>query len=197
MNVYNVVERGDIMNSLFLNATTNKNSSTLKLAKHFLSLLDGTVNEVKIHELDIKPFDDDMVNKRFMLAKEGTFDDEIFKYAKEFANADFIVIAAPVWDLSFPSKFKVYIEHVNATGITFKYTEEGIKGLCKAKSLVYFTTSGGQMILDFGYEYVKTLANVLYGIFDVYCFYAEGLDIWGADVNRILDKTLNEIDEFL
>ncbi len=35
-----------------------------------------------------------------------------------------------------------------------------------------------------------------YGIQDVVCFRAEGLDIRGADVNGILEETLKEIESW-
>ena len=39
---------------------------------------------------------------------------------------------------------------------------------------------------DFGFGYVKALANTFYGIEEVYQIKAEGLDIIGADVESIL-----------
>ena len=56
-----------------------------------------------------------------------------------------------------------------------------------AKSLYYVTTAGGPIISDdFGFGYVKALANSFYGIEEVYQMKAEGLDVIGADVELIL-----------
>ena len=99
-----------------------------------------------------------------------------------------------MWDLSFPASLKLYLEHINIAGVTFKYTETGIKSLCKANKLYYISTAGGMFIKDYGYEYIKSLANIFYGINDVKLFYAEGLDQWGNDVEEILNKTLIEIE---
>lgn len=77
------------------------------------------------------------------LLKDGKFDDPMFRYAKQFANADEIVVAAPFWDLSFPAKLKIYLEQIAVAGITFRYTNGRPTGLCKAKKLTYITTSGG------------------------------------------------------
>jgi FMN-dependent NADH-azoreductase len=121
----------------------------------------------------------------------------MFNYAKQFSEADMIVVAAPYWDMSFPAKLKIYIENINVGGITFTYSENGPVGLCKAKELIYITTVGGSFIPQFGYNYIKNMANIMYGIKNVGCFAAEGLDIWGNDVNAILDKTKKEIDEYL
>ncbi len=64
--------------------------------------------------------------KNICLIASRQFDDPYFRYARQFAGADEIVIAAPYWDLSFPSVLKVYLEHICITGITFQYTPEGM-----------------------------------------------------------------------
>ena len=45
--------------------------------------------------------------------------------------------------------------------------------------------------------YNNDMAKIMYGIEDVGCFVAEGLDVWGNDVGAILEKTKKEIDEYL
>ena len=85
---------------------------------------------------------------------------------------------------------KQYFEQINVLGLTFTYSEAGIpKGLCRAKNLYYITTAGGPILSDdFGFGYVKALANTFYGIKDVYQIKAEGLDVIGADVDSILSS---------
>ena len=109
--------------------------------------------------------------------------------ANQFASADIIVIAAPYWDLMFPSVVKTYFEKITINGLTFAYSKEGIPcGLCKAKRLIYVTTSGGPIHYDFGYDYVASLSKCFYGIKDVSCVKAEGLDIYGANVSSIMEN---------
>ena len=97
---------------------------------------------------------------------------------KMIAQYDTIVIAAPYWDMMFPSALKIYYEHISVSGITFAYGQKGEEiGLCKAKKAVYITTSGGYIgNRNFGYEYTKSLFNFM-GINDIYFIKAEGLDI--------------------
>ena len=108
-----------------------------------------------------------------------------------------IVIAAPYWDLSFPAMLKQYLEQINVVGITFKYTEEGVPvGLCRARKLFYVTTAGGFYAPeDFGFGYVKALAQNYYGIPDVRKIEADGLDIDGADVDAIMKAAENALSE--
>ena len=90
-----------------------------------------------------------------------------------------IVVAAPYWDLSFPAALKQYFEQINVLGITFKYSAEGTPiPLCKAKELIYVTTAGGAFVPEeFGFGYVKALAQGFYGIPDVRQVREVGLDI--------------------
>ena len=86
-------------------------SRTLKLARRYLDTLeDVQVNHQKLYELDLAP-----------LSCQETVERKRTDIAKTFAQADEIVVAAPYWDLSFPSILKVYLEHVCVTGITFHY----------------------------------------------------------------------------
>jgi FMN-dependent NADH-azoreductase len=98
------------------------------------------------------------------------------------------VIAAPYWDLSFPAMLKQYLEQINVVEITFKYSEEGVPiGLCRANRLFYVTTAGGYYVPeDYGFGYVKALAQNYYGIQDVRKIEAVGLDIFGADACAIM-----------
>lgn len=184
------------MNILYVNACARENSRTDMLALYAIGKLDGTVNTVNLTDENIQPLDRERLKLRDSLITGKQFDHPIFRYAQEFAKADTIVIAAPYWDLSFPAMLKIYIEAVNVTGITFEYTQEGYpRSLCRAKKLIYITTAGGPILSDEpGFGYIKLLATGFYGIQDIKYIKAENLDIFGADVNRILNDAKAEID---
>ncbi len=183
-------EKGEKM-ILLVNACVRKQSRTFRLAKQLIDKLDGEVKEVKLETIVFPVVDEEFINRRESLKNAGQYDDPMFSLAKDFAAADTIVIAAPYYDLSFPAMLKQYFEQINVLGITFTYSDSGApEGLCKAQSLYYVTTAGGPVISDdFGFGYVKALANSFYGIEDVYQIKAEGLDIIGADVESILKGT--------
>ena len=126
---------------------------------------------------------------RDMAFAAKNFSKSTFSLARQFAAAETIVIAAPYWDLMFPSVVKTYLESVTVNGLTFAYGENGIPyGLCKGKRLIYVTTAGGPIFKNFGFDYVCTLAHSFYGINDVKCISAEKLDIRGANAEEILRK---------
>jgi len=116
--------------------------------------------------------------------------------AKDMAGADLILVGAPYWDLSFPAALKVYLEWASMLGITFRYTEDGQQiGLSKARTLVYCTTAGGPVEgQNYGYDYLKALA-AMFGIPSTHCVAAQGLDIWGSDVEEILEKARGELTQ--
>ena len=182
-------------NILYINACCRENSRTDELAKHLLSRLKGNIQEVKLYEEDLKPLDSKLLGERDRLLNDGKTDDEMFSLANQFASADVIVISAPYWDLMFPSVLKVYLENICVCGVTFRYSEKGVPlSLCKADKLYYVTTSGGFIgENNFGFDYVKAIATGFFGIGDVKFFSAEGLDIFGADVNLIMQKAKEEI----
>lgn len=184
-------------NILFVNACVRSDSRTNRLARKVLAKLNGKVQELNLESENIHPLDREALNHREACLAVKDFSDPSFKYAKQFAEADVIVMAAPYWDLSFPASIKIYIEAINILGIAFNYTEEGIPhGLCRAKKLIYVTTAGGPIYeIDYGFDYIKALAENFYGIKEVISFKAMNLDIEGADVEAILAETMKEIED--
>ena len=180
---------------LFINACVRNTSRTKRLAECLLKKLNDEIKEVNLEKENILSLDNKTLDLRTKLIEAKDYDNPIFDYAKDFANADTIVIAAPFWDLSFPSSLKCYIEAINILGLTFGYSSDGIPfGLCKAKKLYYITTSGGKIFNDeYGFGYIKSLCNNFYGIKDVFCIKAENLDVVGSDVETILKTAEEEI----
>ena len=182
---------------LFVNACVRKESRTKMLAGKLLDRLGGPFEEIRLADVSFPVVNRVFLRSRDQLIAEGNFRDTMFAFARQFAEADTIVIAAPYWDLSFPAALKQYLEMVNVVGVTFDYSKEGIPvGLCRARRLFYVTTAGGEFVPEaFGFGYVKALAQIFYGIQDVRKIEAVGLDIEGADVAAILDAAEKAISE--
>lgn len=185
-------------NILFVNSCVrNKESRTLKLAKAFLNALSGMATTLNIENENIQPLNEASILQRNIITENISENSHspLLKYALQFASADTIVIAAPYWDLAFPAILKTYLENICVCGVTFKYSEEGIPiGLCKAKKLYYITTSGGYIgKYNMGYDYIKALCKLYFGINHTECITAEGLDIWGNDAEKILAEKINSL----
>ena len=81
-------------NILYINACCRESSRTDELAQHLLSGLDGNVHQVKLYEKDLKPLDANRLEEIDRLLREGMTDAEMLFFARQFAEADIIVIPA-------------------------------------------------------------------------------------------------------
>ncbi len=183
--------------TLFIDACVRSGSRTKRLADRLLAEWGGPVTEVRLAECVFDPTDEAYLIRRDRLLEEKDLTDPIFSLAVQFASADRILIAAPYWDLSFPAVLKQYLEKINVPGITFFYTPEGVpQGLCRAEELVYVTTAGGTYVPEeFGFGYVKALAQNYYGIRAVRLVQAVGLDLDGADPEHILAESMARLSK--
>ena len=187
---------------LFINACVRgKDSRTLQLAEQLLESIREEnkkdmafrIEEIRLSTENLLPFNYERLQRRDELLTNGIITDTMFDYANAVAQADMLVIAAPYWDMSFPSTLKIFFEAASVVGITFSYAEDGTPvGLCQAQDMYYVTTSGGFIgDCNFGFEYVNALCK-LYGIERSHFVSAQGLDLEGADVVAIMEQATME-----
>ncbi|ASW43490.1 FMN-dependent NADH-azoreductase [Clostridium isatidis] len=121
----------------------------------------------------------------------------ILKYAYQMVEADKIIIAAPMWNLGNPAIVKAYFDYVCVSGITFKYTENGPVGLCKAEKALIVAGRGGDYsspqgaAFEMGERYLRTILT-FFGVKDIKSIAAEKLDVQGLDVNSILNEAIDK-----
>ena len=167
-------------------------SRTHKLAEAYLKAYLDRHPEAELETvfpeelLELAPFDVEMLEERESLAQSGQFDDHVFDMARQFRDADAIVVAAPYWDMSYPAALKVYIEHISAVGLTYHYEMDGCHGDCKAQHLVYLTSGG-----DFEHEDSVGVVHwrqlcALFGIPRFDYVFVGGLDIDPAKTPELL-----------
>ena len=184
---------------LFINACLRCSSRTKRIADAVINNISKDVKEVALYKENIYPLNNDNLILRDMAASTNDYSSDYFRYAKDFRDASEIIIAAPYWDLSFPSILKVYFENICVVGVTFIYGEDGRPiSLCKAKRLIYVTTAGGFIPNNnYGYDYVSAIAKEFFGIKDVICIKAEGLDINPNDANEIVNNVIKNIKSII
>lgn len=169
-------------------------SATRKYYRAYLEKAGIPAEEIMVLDLsreEVASLDADGLKRRDDLCARKAFDDAMFAFARQFRDAEEILIAAPFWDLSFPALLKSYLEQVCVTGLTFGYAEDGAcVGYCRAKRLLYFSTCGGFFgERNLGFEYVKALAAML-GIETCVPYIAEGLDIDPARRDEVLEQAI-------
>lgn len=191
------------MKVLFVNGCIRgEESRTLRLCRVALEQMEKTLGELTVEELnldkeEILPLHSDTLRQRDELSRANQFDHPMFRYARQFAEADVILIGAPYWEFQFPALMRCYIEHIAVGGVTFRYTEEGRpEGLCKAQRVFYVTTAGGPILnRNCGFDYLKTLFQDMLTISQVDYVAAETLDVWGVNVEAQLKAAEYQIRE--
>ena len=195
-------EGGIGLKVLFVNGCIRgENSRTLRLCRTALEEVEtvfpgAEVEEIALdRETDLAPLRSDTLALRGELEEKGDFSHPMFRFARQFAGADVIVLGAPYWEYQFPALVRCYLEHISVGGVTFTYGEDGRPhGLCRAKRLLYLTTAGGPILdRNCGFDYVKTLCGQMLQIPDIDWAGAECLDVWGEDVEARLLQAEDEI----
>lgn len=171
-------------------------SRTKRIMDAFMSAVpdDCAVEHLVLTEENLSPLTGDFFAQRQRLLENHDYSHPRFRYAKQFAAADIIVIAAPFWDLAFPALLKIYIEQVSLDGITFGADETGLVGLCRATDMVFLTARGGFYTgdaLEMGSRYLDAL-HTFFGIGRYRCIAADGMDVAGFDAKAALEKACAE-----
>ena len=176
---------------LYVNSCVREESRTDRIARAVLEKMGGDCEELYLPEENLEPLSAEKLEKRTVLIEKADYSDSMFRYAKQFASADKIVISAPYWDLSFPALLKLYIENIYVTGIVSEYGNDGRpKGMCRAEQLIYVTTAGGPYVEDYSFGYMKTLAEKFFGIKNTKLIKAEMLDVVGSDAEQIISDVI-------
>ena len=151
-----------MMNLIYINACMRAGSRTLKIATPVIEVLHKRYNVETVDLTEnLYPVAD---NHTLEGRNQGIVPPEHVELAKKIAAADRIVIAAPFWDMSFPSALKVFFENMSLFGVTFDSNDKECYGLCKAEKVMYITTRGMNIgtgdPLEQATPYIKALSHL-------------------------------------
>lgn len=112
-----------------------------------------------IKEEDAKKLDD----------KDRREIDKIRKLCDQFVEASVYVIAAPMWNLSFPAPLKEYIDCIIQDGKTITFKNDKPEGILNDidRSVVYIQSSGGNIpwalkpLMDKGVNYIQSIMKFI------------------------------------
>lgn len=180
-------------------------SRTFRISDNFIEEYKKNNPNDEIEVLDLYKEDIDFLRPEDLQAVFGEKTEEskkhpILKYAYQIVEADKIVIATPMWNLGTPAIVKAYFDYVSVTGITFKYTENGPVGLCKASKALIVSGRGGDYSnpitkdLEMGERYLRAILT-FFGVKDIKSIAAENLDVYGIDVEKIVTDEITEAKE--
>ena len=174
-------------------------SRTFKVSDSFVGEYKKNNPEDEIITLDLYKENIDFLRaddlgKLFGPKDEESKNNSILKYAYQFADADKYIIAAPMWNLSFPAILKAYIDYVSVSGITFKYTAEGPVGLLNNKKAVHIVSRGGgydNSPYEMGDRYLRTILG-FFGIKDIETIAIDNLDVMGVNVKEKVEEGIEK-----
>ncbi len=170
-------------------------SRTARLGEEFLrgyreAHPDAEVRVRCLPEMGLKPHTWESLQQRDALLAAGQESDARFELAREFAEADTLVMAAPFWDLSFPAYLKLYFENVSCCGITFGFDGNRMFGRCRCRKVLFLTTRGGVFSgVDSDMEQAMPQLRAyskMFGLGEVDIVFAEGIDLDTCDGDALL-----------
>lgn len=104
----------------------------------------------------------------------------------ELMASDVIVLGVPMYNFGVSSQIKNWIDAVTRARVTFRYTESGVEGLVKGKTVYVAFARGGRYRgteADTVTPYLRTILGFM-GMTDVKFIYAEGLNMGEDSVTR-------------
>lgn len=184
------------MTVLYINAAFREDSRTQKLAQYYLKRFKD-VKTINLGENQVMPLDNERLKVYNKSVSMYDYSDEMFIPAKEFAKADEIVIAAPFWNFGLPGVLSAYLEMICSQGVSFDLAGTGqYCSLCKAKTITFITTAGGRIPENnHAFGFINDLNNMFWKIPKVNYYKAEGLDVYGTNVENKLSEVYKKIDE--
>ena len=155
--------------TLVVSYTPREGSNTKKLLDHFLAQIsDKTeITTVDLAENPVPMFTKEPLNayvkRNFGGTELGEAEkkslEKIDELCDQVMKADYIVLAYPIYNFSFPGPVKCWFDAVVQSGKTFRYTEKGFEGLLHGKRAVVITTSGGEYTSNSAWDFSTPLAH--------------------------------------
>ena len=152
---------------LKISANANEQSMGRAVAKVFVESYRAEhptheITELDLFDIYVPELDREMVNARLNIANGASVTEQNQQIQKalqasesllqQFLEHDKYLFVTPLWNATFPARFKSYLDVLCVSGKTFTYTEDGYpKGLISGnRKAVHIHASGG---------YIKTISQ--------------------------------------
>ena len=192
-------------NVLFIKANDRpvEQATSVKLYEAFVKSYkethpNDTVTELDLFAENLPYYGNDLITAMFkagrgmeLTAEEQKGADYVNKYLNQFAAADKVVIAYPMWNFTVPAVLHTYMDYLSQAGKTFKYTAEGPVGLMGDKKVALLTARGGvysegpMAAIELATKYVKTILG-FWGISNVTEVVVEGHNQFADKAEEII-----------
>jgi len=194
--------------TLVVNYTPREGSNTKKMVDYFM---ESNKEKTEISFLDLAEDAPDLLLKEHLnlyvsrnfagitLTKEQQAvlakNDNMMN---QLLEADFVVLACPMYNFSIPATVKAWFDAVMQAGKTFAFTDTGIEGLCKKTKALILMTSGSDFDKE-PYNAVNFATPLLLTSFNFMGISAEAINAFGqiqyADkAEELLANSKQQID---
>lgn len=162
---------------IVIDACMREDSRTRRILEPVVEALSGRYS---IERIELESNSYSVVGRKILEERAlGYVPPQVVETAKRVAAADRIVIAAPFWDMSYPSALKVFFENISLFNITFADNGKEFVGLCKCEKVLYITTRGMNIKtgepLEQATPYIKALSH-LWGLGPLTVIAEENMD---------------------
>lgn len=120
--------------------------------------------------------------------------------SEQFTAADKYVFVTPLWNFSFPTVMKAYLDSVAVAGKTFKYTEQGPIGLLTDKKALHIQARGGfysegpAADIEMGHRYLTIMMN-FFGVPSFEGLFVEGQNAMPDKAQEIKENAITHAKE--
>ncbi len=191
--------------TLVVSYTPREGSNTKKLLDHFVSSLEEKT-EVEFVDLAesvpmfLKQELNAYVKRNFggqdLTSKEEELLKPLDKLCDQVINSDYVVLAYPIYNFTFPGPVKCWFDAVIQAGKTFKYTDTGFEGLLKGKKALVITTSGGDYASNSAWDFSTPLVQGEFSFigFETKVITAGGMSMDSEKSKESLENAITKLD---
>lgn len=117
-----------------------------------------------------------------------------------FMEADVVVFAFPLWNMTIPAALQTFIDYIYRAGMTFKYTENGPVGLVPEKKVIILNARGGVYSTpeaapsEMSVNYVRAIMN-FFGITDIEEVIIEGHNMYPDRAEEIIADGMKRVEQ--
>lgn len=155
--------------TLIVSYTPREGSNTKKLLDYFVSQISGKTEiefldlAEKVPGMLLKDEVNAYVKRNFggqeLTPHEAKILEPIDKMCDQVLKADYVVLAYPIYNFTFPGPVKCWFDAVLQSGKTFRYTEKGFEGMLTDKKSLAITTSGGDYTSNSAWDFSTPLVH--------------------------------------
>jgi len=201
-----------------VNSKPESQSASLQVGRQVVLEIQSKYPEFQLEELDLYKVKIPRLEAQYFASRNGLVKGtelaqlssnkqeevkQIVALCDQFIAADVVVIAAPMWSLSFPAPLKEYIDCIVQNERTIKIEEGKMpKGLLddKLRTVIYVQSSGGNIpwllnpIYNKGVSYVKDIMKFM-GIKKFEELLVDGTGYTEVEKAEAIKEALEKVDE--